>query len=72
MKVNAPLTLNDREKAALERVTRYIPRIRFEIPAKTTEVAVASEAECAEVIAETEEKRSVFDKLLGRNKPYPY
>jgi len=64
MRINPPITLNDRERQLVRKLTNRIPRIRIEMPATHAEEKVKLE----------EPKTSVLDRLLRRKKQkvYPY
>ena len=72
MKINPPITLNDRERALVKKLTNRIPRIRVEMPAKREEEKVEELTdEEAETLAV--EKTRLIDRLIGRKpKVYPY
>ena len=64
MRINAPISLSDREKELVARLTRRVPRIRVSIERPEPE----EKPSCNE-----EPRASVLDRMLRRKpKHYPY
>ena len=62
MKINPPITLNDRERLLVKKLTDRIPRIRIEMPDREEEKPEPEEP-----------KASVLDRILRRKpRAYPY
>jgi len=60
VKINAPITLNDRERQLVRKLTDRIPRIRVEMPKREAPTKQAEEP-----------KNNVLDRLLRRKRSYP-